>query len=41
MEAISKFFEDFKIDAKEWKKAIKEGKKTDEEFLYWLQEFRN
>lgn len=38
---LKKFFEDFKIDAKEWKKAIKEGKKTDEEFLYWLQEFRN
>lgn len=38
---LKKIFEDFKKDAKEWKKAIKECKKTDEEFLYWLQEFRN
>lgn len=38
---LKKFFEDFKMDAKEWKKAVKEGTKTDEEFLYWLQEFRN
>lgn len=38
---LKKIFEDFRIDAKEWKKAIKEGKKTDEEFLHWLQDFRN
>lgn len=33
-------FDNFKTNSKEWKKAIKEGKKTDEEFLQWLQEFR-
>ena len=38
---LNKIFEDFKKDSKKWKKAIKECKKTDEEFLYWLQEFRN
>lgn len=38
---LKKIFEDFRIYAKEWKKAIKEGKKTDEEFLHWLQDFRN
>ena len=38
---LKKIFEDFRIYAKAWKKAIKEGKKTDEEFLHWLQDFRN
>lgn len=38
---LNKIFEDFKKDSKKWKKEIKESKKTDEEFLYWLQEFRN
>lgn len=38
---LKKFFEDFKIDAKEWKKAVKEGTKTEEEFMNWLQKFRN
>ena len=37
---LKKSFEDFKIDAKEWKKAVKEGAKTEEEFKNWLQEFR-
>lgn len=37
---LKKFFEDFKMDAKEWKKAVKAGAKTEEEFIYWLQEFR-
>lgn len=34
-------FEDFKIKAKDWKAAIKKGTKTEEDFIYWLQEFRN
>lgn len=37
---LKKFFEDFKIEAKEWKKAVKEGAKTEKEFMSWLQEFR-
>lgn len=37
---LNKIFEDFKTDAKEWKKAVKEGTKTEAEFMYWLQEFR-
>lgn len=30
-------FENFKNDAKKWKKEIKEHKKTDKDFLQWLQ----
>ena len=33
-------FEYFKEEAKKWKKEIKEHKKTDKEFVYWLQSFR-
>ena len=33
-------FEDFKKEAKEWKKEIKKQHKTDEEFVCWLQSFR-
>ncbi len=33
-------FEDFKKEAKEWKKEIKKHHKTDEEFVRWLQSFR-
>lgn len=33
-------FEDFKKEAKIWKKDIKEHKKTDKEFLNWLQSYR-
>lgn len=33
-------FDNFRTDANEWKKAVKEGTKTEEEFMYWLQEFR-
>ncbi len=38
---LKKFFEDFKIDAKKWKKEVKDGTKTEEEFMKWLQDFRN
>lgn len=34
-------YDNFRSNANEWKKAVKEGKKTEEEFMYWLQEFRN
>lgn len=37
---LKKFFEDFKMEAKEWKKAVKEGTKTEAEFMKWLQDFR-
>lgn len=33
-------YDNFRADANEWKKAVKEGTKTEEEFMYWLQEFR-
>lgn len=33
-------FDNFKTNSKEWKKAIKEGIKTEEEFMKWLQDFR-
>ena len=33
-------YDDFRAEANEWKKAVKEGTKTAEEFMYWLQEFR-
>lgn len=33
-------FEDFKKEAKQWKKEIKEHKKNDRDFLLWLQSFR-
>lgn len=33
-------FDNFRIEANSWKKAVKEGTKTEAEFMYWLQEFR-
>lgn len=33
-------FDNFRTDANEWKKTVKEGTKTEAEFMYWLQEFR-
>lgn len=33
-------YDNFRADAKEWKKAIKEGTKTEAEFMKWLQDFR-
>lgn len=33
-------FDNFRINANEWKKAVKAGTKTEEEFINWLQEFR-
>lgn len=33
-------FDDFRINANKWKKALKEGTKTQEEFIKWLQNFR-
>jgi len=34
-------FENFKTEANKWKKAVKDGTKTEEEFINWLQDFRN
>lgn len=34
-------FDNFRIEANKWKQAVKEGKKTEDEFMYWLREFRN
>ena len=33
-------FDNFRTKANEWKKSIKDGTKTEEEFMYWLQDFR-
>lgn len=33
-------FDNFRVEANKWKKAIKEGTKTEAEFMYWLKEFR-
>ncbi len=33
-------FDNFKTEANKWKKAVKDGAKTEEEFMYWLKEFR-
>ena len=33
-------FDNFRIDANKWKKAVKEGTKTEKEFMKWLQDFR-
>lgn len=33
-------YDNFRANANEWKKAVKEGTKTEEEFMNWLQEFR-
>ena len=33
-------FDNFRIDANKWKKAVKEGTKTEKEFMNWLQKFR-
>ena len=33
-------FDNFRINANEWKKAVKEGTKTEAEFMKWLQDFR-
>ena len=33
-------YDNFRADAKEWKKAVKEGTKTEAEFMKWLQDFR-
>ena len=33
-------YDNFRADANEWKKAVKEGTKTEAEFMKWLQEFR-
>lgn len=37
---LKKNFDNFRADANKWKKAIKDGTKTEAEFMYWLQEFR-
>jgi len=37
---LKKNFDNFRADANKWKKAIKDGTKTEEEFMNWLQEFR-
>lgn len=37
---LKKNFDNFRADANKWKKVVKEGLKTEEEFIYWLQEFR-
>lgn len=36
-----KLFDDFRTESIKWKKAVKEGTKTEEEFIKWLQTFRN
>ena len=33
-------YDKFRANANEWKKAVKDGTKTEEEFMNWLQEFR-
>jgi len=33
-------FDNFRAEANKWKKAVKEGAKTEEDFMNWLQEFR-
>lgn len=33
-------YDNFRAEANEWKKAVKDGTKTEEEFMNWLQEFR-
>lgn len=33
-------YDNFRADTKEWKKAIKEGTKTEAEFMKWLQDFK-
>lgn len=33
-------YDNFRKEANEWKKAVKEGTKTEEAFMNWLQEFR-
>lgn len=33
-------YDNFREEANEWKKAVKEGTKTETEFMKWLQEFR-
>ena len=35
-----KNYDNFRMLAKEWKKAVKDGTKTEEEFINWLQECR-
>lgn len=35
-----KLFDDFRTESTKWKKAVKEGTKTEEEFMKWLQTFR-
>ena len=40
LEQLKKNFDNFRADANKWKKAIKDGTKTEEEFMNWLQEFR-
>lgn len=34
-------FDNFREDSKKWKKEVKEHTKTEEEFINWLQDFRN
>lgn len=33
-------FDNFRAEANEWKKAVKEGAKTESDFMNWLQDFR-
>ena len=33
-------FDNFRIDANKWKRAVKEGTKTEKEFMNWLKKFR-
>lgn len=37
---LTQNFDNFRAEANKWKKAVKAGTKTEEEFMYWLQEFR-
>lgn len=37
---LRKNYDNFRMLAKEWKKAVKDGTKTEEEFINWLQECR-
>lgn len=37
---LKKNFDNFRKEANEWKKAIKDKTKTEKEFVNWLQEFR-
>lgn len=34
-------FDDFRIEANKWKKAVKERVKTENEFVNWLKEYQN